>query len=200
MIVGITGKSGSGKSEVAGIFAESGFTVIDLDKVSREVSDGEGPCLDEIVCFFGEGILLPDGTLNRRALGEIVFNDEEKLLVLNNITHKYILNRMHDILNSVEGDIVIDAPLLFDAGIDKICDVCVYVTADTAESVKRISVRDGISTETASARLERQKGHVRNMDLCDYVIENLSTLDSLHKRTVDVIDCIRLRAVTAKKG
>ena len=196
MIVGITGKSGSGKSEVSRVFGESGFTVIDFDGLSRSVSDSKGPCLDEIVSAFGDGVLKDDGTLNRRHLGEIVFADEEKLALLSSITHKYILDEMKRIISLTKGDIILDAPLLFEAGIDTICDVCIYVTADEGEMQRRIMERDGIDHSVAEARLSRQSKQSAYISKCDYVIENLSTIAELRKRATDVLDCIRLRSVT----
>ena len=198
MTVGITGKSGSGKSEVARIFGEDGFTVIDFDGLSRNVSDNQGPCLDEIVASFGEGVLKEDGTLNRRHLGEIVFADEDKLALLNNITHKYILAEMRNVISDTKGDIILDAPLLFEAGLDTICDVCIYVTADGEAMARRIMKRDGIDQDVAASRLARQAKQSEYISKCDYVIENLSTLDELRKRAEAVLDCIRLRAVTLR--
>lgn len=190
MTVGITGKTGSGKSEVARIFGENGFTVIDLDGLSRKVSDNSGPCLDEIVASFGEDVLKEDGTLNRRYLGEIVFADGEKLDKLSNITHKYILAEMDRVIDDTKGDIILDAPLLFEAGLDTICDVCIYVTADNDERIHRIMARDGIDEGVATSRLTRQATQSEYVSKCDYVIENLSTIDELRKRTMDVLDCI----------
>ena len=107
---------------------------------------------------------------------------------------------MKRIISLTKGDIILDAPLLFEAGIDTICDVCIYVTADEDEMQRRIMARDGIDQSVATSRLSRQSKQSAYISKCDYVIENLSTIDELRKRAEDVLDCIRLRAVTSSGG
>ena len=187
MIAGITGRSGSGKSYVSKIFERCGFTVIDLDAVSRDVAESGSACLGEITAFFGTDILLPDGTLNRRALGEIVFNNEEKLKKLNSITHKYILDKMEAIIAETDGDILIDAPLLFEAELDKRCDFTIGVIADDDVLIKRICERDGISYQTAKARLSKQKDNDFFIKNCTYIIENNSSCHDLEQKTMEII-------------
>ena len=91
MIIGLTGGSGCGKSCGARVFAKAGFVVLDFDKIAREVCSAGSECLEEIKIHFGNEIILPDGSLNRQALGAIVFADEKLLSILTKITHKYIL-------------------------------------------------------------------------------------------------------------
>ncbi len=191
MVAGITGRSGSGKSQVARTFAQSGFTVIDLDAVSRNVTTVGSACLEKITDTFGKDILMPDGALNRRALGEIVFNNEEKLKTLNAITHKYILEDMERIIASTDGDILIDAPLLFEAGLDERCDFTIGITADDDILIKRISARDGISAETAAARLDKQHNNDFFAEKCTYIIENNETVKELEQKTKELIHLLR---------
>ncbi len=193
MLIGITGASGSGKSTVARVFEKHGFTNIDADALSRNVAVPDSACLDEIVLHFGRDILFDDGSLNRRALGEIVFCDEDKLKLLTSITHKYILIEMNSIIAETEGDILIDAPLLFEADIDKICQYTVAVISERDAQIKRICIRDGISPEIATARLDRQKKNSFFIENCDFIIENNSTEDSLIKKAVKLIDVLRKR-------
>lgn len=191
MVVGITGSSGSGKSAVARIFAENGFSHIDLDAVSRNVATVNSPCLDEIVSTFGDGILNPDGSLNRRALGEIVFKDETKLTTLTEITHKYILKEMNTIIANTDGDILLDAPLLFEADVDKQCDFCIGVISERKTQIQRIASRDGISEETAAARLDKQHSNEFFMENCDYFIENNGTEAELSSKAEALIRTLR---------
>ncbi|MBQ6998749.1 MAG: dephospho-CoA kinase [Clostridia bacterium] len=191
MVAGITGRSGSGKSYVAQIFAQYGFTVIDLDAVSRSVTTVGSVCLNEITDTFSKDILLPDGALNRRALGEIVFNNEQKLKTLNDITHKYILEDMERIIAETNGDILIDAPLLFEAGLDKRCDFTIGVIADDDILIKRISTRDKISAETAAARLDKQHSNSFFAEKCTYIIENNETSKQLEQKTKELIHLLR---------
>ncbi len=187
MVIGLTGSSGSGKSTVARVFAQNGFVHIDLDGVARYVTSAGSPCLDELTAAFGEDILSPDGSLNRPALGEIVFTDKAKLTELNAITHKYILDEMHQAMGAAEGDILIDAPLLFEAEVNKLCDLCIGVIADRNAQLLRISSRDGISAETAAARLDSQHTNDFFMQHCDICIENNGTEAELEKRAAKLI-------------
>ena len=193
MVVGLTGSSGSGKSEIAKAFAQNGFTVIDADKISREVQSKGTICAEEIVSFFGSDILHRDGSINRRKLGEIVFADKEKLSLLTKITHKYILKEIDRLIESTNGDILIDAPLLFEADVHKKCDVCVGVICDRQKQIQRICTRDGISKETADARLKRQNDNNFYKERCDYIIENNSELEEATKSALSIIDKIKGR-------
>lgn len=172
MIAGLTGSSGSGKSTVARVFAQNGFSVLDLDVVSRNVASIGSPCVDEIKDYFGDSVILPDGSLDRKGLGEIVFGDKKKLDMLTRITHKYILKEMEDFIECADGDILLDAPLLFEADVDKRCDFTIAVLSDRQTQIKRIASRDGISEETATARLDKQHTNEFFMENCDYCIEN----------------------------
>lgn len=193
MLIGITGTSGSGKSTVSKVFEKHGFTNIDADALSRDVAVPYSACLDEITAAFGKDILFSDGSLNRRALGEIVFSDEDKLDLLTAITHKYILIEMNRIIAETEGDILIDAPLLFEADIDKICQFTIGVISQRCTQIKRICARDNISPKTAKARLDRQKKNSFFIENCDFVIENNSTADELIKKTEELIYTLRKR-------
>ncbi len=193
MTAGITGSSGSGKSTAAKLFAQNGFTHIDLDEISRSVTQGGTECTKEIADKFGTHLLLEDGSLNRRALGEIVFRDEEKLKLLNEITHKYILQSMEEIISRTEGDILLDAPLLFEADLDMRCHCTIGVIADKELQVKRIALRDGISEETARQRISRQHTNEFFIEKCTYCIENSGTEDEFIKNTIEVINKIKER-------
>lgn len=193
MIVGLTGSSGSGKSEIAKLFAENGFTVIDADKISRDVQSKGTNCFKEIVLHFGSDILHRDGSLDRRRLGKIVFADREKLNLLTKITHKYILTEIDKLTEDIDGDILIDAPLLFEADVNKKCDVCVGVISDRQKQVERICTRDGISKETATLRLEKQNDHKYYKDRCDYIIENNSALENARADALKIIDKLKGR-------
>lgn len=193
MLVGITGRSGSGKSVASRAFEKFGFHVIDLDKLSRETSAPNTPCVKEIADCFGKEILLPDGSLNRRALGETVFRSDEKLKLLNAITHKYILEAMNGKIEKIKGDILIDAPLLFEANLDKICDYTVGITSECSVQIARICKRDGISEETAAARLDRQHGNDYFEQNCTFVIENNGSEEELAEKVRELIGNIRGR-------
>ena len=117
LVLGLTGNIGCGKSSVSTIFMENNIKVVDADIVARQIFDDKN-LLNEVFSTFGESIKNQDGSLNRRALGNIVFNDDEKLILLNNLTHpkikQKILSKVEEYKNQGEKIVVIDAALLIE--------------------------------------------------------------------------------------
>jgi dephospho-CoA kinase len=177
--IGLCGSSGSGKGYVCKKFKAYGVEYIDTDKVYRDIAVGGSECVNELCAFFGDEIVSPDGSLDRRELSKRVFEGEgskERLKVLNEITHKYIRYETVRILeeNESKGVIatIIDAPVLFESGFDKMCDVTVCVTAPTELKINRILKRDNIPIEKAEARLQSQLSDGSLRERCDYEIVN----------------------------
>lgn len=180
MIIGLCGRSGSGKSTVGKYLKNRGINYIDTDLVSREVTEKGEKCLEELVSYFGNGILNGDGTLNRSRLASVAMNDPEGYKCLNAITHRHIIARTKE---KLRGNIdVVDAPLLFESGLDKECDVIVGVIADDEDCIMRVMRRDSINRDTALARLHRQKGNDFLRTNCDYVITNDSSEKMLEEK------------------
>lgn len=191
MIIGLTGSSGSGKTVASDFFREQGFFVMDFDKISRDVCAAGSSCLYELAGFFGEKILRDDKTLNRKYLGEIVFRDSEKLEKLNLITHKYIMESAKELLSLHKGEnIVLDAPLLFEAGLDKWCDITLSVISDTNIQIKRITERDGINEEIARSRIGTQHDEKFFVSHSDYVIRNDGTIEEFYKKLQNFLEDI----------
>ena len=169
VIVGITGGTGAGKSEISAFLKEHGAYIIDADKISRDITSAGMPALKEIDKAF-PGVV-EEGRLNRRRLGEIVFSDKEKLSLLNAITHKYIRAKTEELIEQADGLIVLDAPLLYEAGEERLCDKVIFVDAPERMRIERICRRDGLSEEEARRRVEaRDLTLIRNR--ADVVIEN----------------------------
>lgn len=194
MVVGITGTSGSGKSTVSRIFAENGFTHIDLDAVYRSVTVPFSPCLKEIESVFGPSAILPDGNLNRAELAKTVFSNKEKLNLLNSVTHKFVIEKMKEIISRTKGDILLDVPLLFESGVDRMCDFTVGVIADRELKIERIIARDGVDEDIAKARLDSQKSDDFYIQNCDFTIENNQNHENLISRVESLILNIRKAA------
>ena len=183
-VIGLTGGSGAGKSAVSEFLKEKGATVIDADAISREITKEGGIALPEIDKAF-PGVI-EDGVLDRKALGRIVFADSFKLSLLNEITHKHIKKLTEEKIKKADGLIVLDAPLLFEAGEDVLCDKIVFVTADEEVRIKRIMKRDALSYPDAKMRID-----ARNlspiMEKCDFVIENNGEILTIEKEIEDFI-------------
>lgn len=149
--------SGAGKSTACVLFREAGFKIIDCDMICREIVEKGKPCLKEIVSAFGEEVLTREGKLNRRILGGIIFSDGEKRILLNGIMYPYVsYSIIKQIIFSDSDYTVLDAPTLFESGMETVCDLIVSIAADKEIMTVRIMNRDGISREEAENRLNSQ--------------------------------------------
>lgn len=177
LTIGLTGQSGAGKGVFSEIFLKNeGTAVLDTDKVARAVTQKGQPCLDKLCRRFGNEILEEDGTLNRKKLAKIAFSDKEKHEALNKITHFHVMKRVRDWLSECEKNgvryAVIDAPLLFESGADKLCDVTIGITAPYDVRLERVKARDGIDEENAVIRLNSQPNDEFFRENCDILLEN----------------------------
>ena len=136
LIIGITGPSGSGKGEISKYLADKGARIIDADAVYHDIITCRSACVDELVANFGKEIVTDNGAVDRKKLAPLVFGEEnkEKLLLLNEITHKYVVARIRELLlRSLTAGVeicAIDAPLLIEAGLTSDCDLVIAVLAD----------------------------------------------------------------------
>lgn len=190
MIIGLAGNSGAGKSTVREVFQSRGFTVVDCDNSARKVAD-DPAFLEELDSRFPKKLLNPDGTLNRAVTADIIFNDSEKRGLYNRIIFPYIIYDVIAEIKSVDGDVLLDAPTLFEAGMDIICTAIVSVTADPELCRKRICQRDGLSEERAQARISSQHSAEFFKAHSDFIIENNDTKERLFERASDVIDRLK---------
>lgn len=156
-VVGVTGQTGAGKSWAVCLMARPEWLVLDADAIARHVVQPDTPCLTALVERFSPAILCEDGSLNRRRLADIAFATPENTAALNAIVHPAVIEVITNALEKTKLPVVlIDAPLLFQAGLDSLCDFTVAVTAPEAERVRRICERDDISKEQAMARINAQ--------------------------------------------
>ena len=180
LVIGLTGPSGAGKGVVSSVLSAHGVPVIDADAVYHQLLMPPSACLNELVYTFGHQILAPDGTLDRKKLGAIVFSDEPLLRRLNAITHQYVMSSVRSRLEQLRRDevraAVLDAPQLFEAEADKLCHVIVSVLADKETRIERIMRRDGIDREAAMRRIAAQKSDDFFRTHSNYVIENNGNL------------------------
>lgn len=182
-IIGLTGMSGAGKSTACTVFARFGFDIIDCDRICRAIVKKEKPCLAEIVKFFGEEILTEERELNRREMAKIIFSDEKKRLALNGIMYPYVSYIViESILNSKSCYVMLDAPTLFESGIDDICDVIVSVVAERQTVISRIIQRDGISLTEAENRLKSQYNKDYYAERSCYVVDNDESSEDFIKK------------------
>ena len=190
MRVGLTGGVASGKSTVSTMLAELGAVVIDSDALAREVVLPGTEGLAAVVAAFGEEILTEDGTLDRPALGAIVFADEEKRRVLEGILHPLIGARSAALANSAGPDVLVvhDIPLLAEAGIADTFDAVIVVDAPTELQVERMLRDRGWTREDAESRIAAQASRDDRLAIATYVIKNTGSLEDLRARVREVYD------------
>lgn len=176
-VIGLTGGIASGKSLVSRFLKELGAVVIDADQIARDVVRVGSPAWMEIVQEFGEGVCNPDGSLDRKKLGKIVFSERSKLDRLNRITHPYIISEIKRLLNDYrksapDSIVVLDVPLLFETGLERMVDEVWVVYVDHQTQLERLMKRDGLSVEDALRKISSQIPLEEKIKLADHVIDN----------------------------
>ncbi len=187
LLVGLTGSIATGKSTVSAMFAHEGARVIDADLLSREVVMPGQPAYARIVEEFGSQLVQDDGSLDRKALGAIVFADPARRKRLEEITHPAIGARQQRILSlldeeSFEGVVLWDAALLFESGGVAKMDRVVVVFADPEIEVRRLMERDGLREADARARIASQMPIAEKAKLADHVIDNSGTREETERQ------------------
>lgn len=188
-IIGLTGPSGAGKSTLCSMFEEMNIPCINTDEIYHAITNTSSECLNELVLAFGEQILNENGTLDRRALAKLVFEEDtskENLSTLNHISHKYVWNEVSSALVRFREEkkpaAVIDAPALFSSQIFvSACDFIISVIADKDARVERIVERDGISPSDALARIEAQPNDEFFIKNSEYYIDNSGDPEQMKK-------------------
>ena len=184
MLIGLTGLTGAGKSLAAGLLKSRGFYIIDGDKVGHRVT-ARPEILEKIKTAFGDGVINPDGSLDRRALGNIVFSDPEKLQLLNAITHPAIrAEALREAAEQGETPVVIDGAVIKECGLSEHCAVVLRITAPEEVRMRRIMERDGLTEEQAQKRIAAQTYHDDNW----IDVDNSSTLEALERNLSTALD------------
>lgn len=181
-LIGLTGGIASGKSAVAGRLAERGAIVVDADRVAREVVEPGTPALDRIAVEFGPAVITSDGSLDRAALGAVIFRSPEKRAALNAITHPAVAARSHELFAAAaaanpDAIVVYDVPLLVDAGRADEFDLIVVVNASTATRVARMIAYRGMTRDEAVHRINSQATDTERLAIADVVIDANGTLE-----------------------
>jgi len=189
--VGLTGSIGVGKSFVASVFVELGCHVVDADQTAREVVMPGTPGLKALTEAFGEEILNPDGTLNRKQLGAVVFNDESQRQRLNHILHPFIIVRQDEIMNAWEAEDpdgigIIDAALMIESGGYKRFDKLIVVHCRPEVQLERLMLRDKLSRDEALRRINSQMPQEEKQKFADYLIDTSDGFELTRTRTLEV--------------
>ncbi len=185
MIVGLTGGIATGKSFIAQVWRREGACIIEADKVGHELLR-KGEIKEKIKRAFGEEVFGPDGEVDRGKLAEIVFSCPEKLRLLNSIMHPPMVKLIKERLRSMDcGVKVVEAAVLFEMGLDRICDVIVLVICSREEQVKRL-VEKGFSPQQAEKRVEAQRDYRELEGRADFVILTDGSLQETEKKALEI--------------
>ncbi|HAO5740436.1 TPA: dephospho-CoA kinase [Listeria monocytogenes] len=190
--IGLTGSVATGKSTVSNMIQHAGIPLVDADIAARKVVEPGTEGLKEIVAYFGEEILLADGTLDRAKLGEIIFKDKEKREKLNEITHPrvkdYMLEARERFFRVGEELVFFDIPLLFESHLESLVDQIVVVWTTPETELKRLMERNNLTKEDALRRIESQMGIDEKARKADFVIDNNESLEKTQKQVYTFIE------------
>ncbi len=185
-IIGLTGQSGSGKSTVSEYFKKRNITVINADKLVREIYNANSPCVKTIAATFGDDVLDKNGEIIRPILAQKAFSSREATIKLNTVVHPFVtyefLKQVNRALKYGEKYVLYDAPQLFESNADLICDVIISVIADKEVRLKRICARDNIDYNSAELRINAQFDEEFFRQNSDFIIDNNSDIEFLEKQ------------------
>jgi dephospho-CoA kinase len=204
LLVGLTGSIATGKSTVSAMFRELGCVVLDADVLAREVVAPGEPALAQIVEEFGRDVLQPDGTLDRKKLGAVVFGDAARRKRLEAITHPAIRDRFLRHLAELDargfdGLVLWDAPVMIETGGHRAMDKLVVVATDEATQRARLQARDGIDAIEAARKIASQMPVAEKAKLADYVIDNAGDRAPTEARVREVHAAL-LRDLAARRA
>ncbi|WP_260285388.1 dephospho-CoA kinase [Peribacillus aracenensis] len=190
-IIGITGGIASGKSTVSLYLQELGFTIVDADLASRAVVEPGEEAYHQVVKAFGEDILLPDGNIDRVKLGSIIFNDQEKRLLLNGIVHpavrKWMRLKTEEALSSGEETVFMDIPLLFESKLTFMVEKTLLIYVDEQVQLQRLMNRNGLSETEALARINSQMPLADKKALADAIVDNNGDINETKRQVKSIL-------------
>src|SRR6056297_3621423 len=186
-VIGLTGGIASGKSTVSNYLINKGYHVIDADIIAREVVAKGSRGLEKIATTFGKSILKENGSLNRKKLRNIVFNDEKALKQLEEITHPLIINKISEKLKNLRNNdrfslVFLDCPLLFEMSLEALVNEVWLISTTTANQISRIVERDKTDPLEAKKIIEQQMSLKEKIKKSDIIIKNNSTIEELKSK------------------
>jgi dephospho-CoA kinase len=196
VIAGLTGGIATGKSTVSSILREAGAIIIDADNIARDAVKKDFPAWLEIVRIFGKEVLLPDGEIDRAYLGGIIFRDSSKKEILNQIVHPHVIKKTAELIEEIgkespDSIVILDVPLLIEAGMDKGLEEVILVYAPEDIQIKRLVERDKISDEDALLRIRSQMPIEKKREFATIIIDNSGTLQATRERSLEVFDSLK---------
>ena len=189
MIIGLTGSYGSGKTTVTDMFRTMGARIIDADRIAHEVVEPSLPAYHDIVNEFGKDILRDDGSIDRKKLRTIIFNDPAKRERLNAITHPRIRDVEQSLLEQWKNEplVIFNVPLLFENNLERLVDTVIVVWLSDDIRFKRVQQRDSVDREMMERILASQLSQDEKCKRADFIIDNSGTLTETFKQVQDIV-------------
>lgn len=196
VIAGLTGGIATGKSTVSSILRKAGAIIIDADTIARDAVKKNLPAWHEIVRIFGKEVLLPDGEINRTYLGNIIFGDPSKKEILNKIVHPHVIQKVAELIEEIgkespDSIVILDVPLLIEAGMHKGLEDVVLVYTPENIQIKRLVERDGISDEEALLKVHSQMPIEEKREFATIIIDNSGTPEATRERALEVLNHLK---------
>jgi dephospho-CoA kinase len=184
--IGVTGGIGSGKSEVCSVFRRLGVPVLSADEIAKNISSSHPRAKKKLLALFGNQAYGPDGVYNRAFIASRIFSQKSLQKKLEAIIHPLVESEIIRKFKSFEPQhaamVVVEAALIYEAGLDKLLDTVIVVDADEPERIARVRKRDSVSEEDVRRRMDAQLDVARKLDKADYVVKNNGTPDELETK------------------
>jgi len=190
LVIGLTGGISSGKSMVSKLFNKYGIPIVDVDQIARDVVQPGEEAWSKIIKHFGQDILLPDHQIDRKQLGNLIFQDVSQREILNKITHPIIINRTMEQARELERrypQVIVDIPLLFESNRESLFDQIIVVYVPLALQLNRLMERDQISEKEAMNKINSQMSLERKKEKADIIINNDKGVEETEKQVIRVI-------------
>jgi dephospho-CoA kinase len=201
-VVGLTGGIGTGKSTVAEMLREEGIAVVDADRLAREVTEPGNPAHTAILAAFGPEVLLPDGRIDRKRLGDIVFASPARRARLEEITHPRIREAIDAAVSRLAAQghpvAVVEAALIYEKGRKGFFDAVIAAWCDRERQVARLMARDGMTQEQAEARIATQMDPAEKARLSEHVVDTSGTFEDVRRQVRDLAE--KLRRLSGASG
>ena len=185
-VIGLTGGIACGKSTASMYLKELGACIVDTDGISRATTKKGGKGYYAVLEHFGHDLLLENGEIDRRKLGGIVFADETKRQELNGIIHPIVIEESKEQMQAARDAgckvCILDVPLLFESGMETLCDETWLVYVPREEQIRRIGERDGLDEQAAAARIDSQMPLEKKKRRADIAIDNSGTIEELQTK------------------
>jgi len=193
MIIGITGSFGSGKTTVAGMFKSFGVEVIDVDKIAHRIIKPRSKIYKKIISAFGKDILKNNKTIDRHKLAQIVFNNKNLLKKINRIMHPEIIGMIKNRIKTSRSKLIIlDTPLLIEAGLKDRVDKLIVVKVDRRHQIQRLLNKTSLTRAEILRRIKAQISLRDKVRLADFVIDNSGTIDDTERQVKKIAGKLKL--------